>query len=138
MLHQNGSLINFYIMTLTAAPLSYHLDYKNSSLRVFFFYCQTPWWIRQFLFRPLIIVIKCLNSMKETVLETEIWVVLGSRGYREKKLPTAISKQLFQVVFFNFLWAKEIFKHFLKIFLRPHRKVTLYKANKSIRKFVRK
>ena len=55
----------------TAAPLFYHLDYENSSLRLFFlfFYCQAPWWIRQFIFRPLIIVIKCLNLLKATVLE---------------------------------------------------------------------
>ena len=32
-------------------------------------------------------------------LEMKFWAVLGSRGCREKKLPTAISMQLFGVVF---------------------------------------
>ena len=37
-----------------------------------------------------------------------------------KKLQTAISMQLFEVFFFNFLCAKRIFKNFLNTFLHPH------------------
>jgi hypothetical protein len=32
----------------------------------------------------------------------KFWAVLGSLGCREKKLPTAISMQLFEVVFSSF------------------------------------
>ena len=32
-------------------------------------------------------------------METKFWTVLGSQGCREKNLPTAISMQLFGVVF---------------------------------------
>ena len=42
--------------------------------------------------------------------ELKFWAVRGCR--EKKKLPTAISKQLFDVVFLNFLWAKKIFKVF--------------------------
>jgi hypothetical protein len=44
--------------------------------------------------------------------EMKFWAVLGSRGCREKNLPTAISKQLFQVVFSTFCGQKK----FLNIF----------------------
>ena len=43
----------------------------------------------------------------------KFWAVFGIRGCREKNLPTAISMQLFRVVFFNFLWAKGKFKQIL-------------------------
>jgi hypothetical protein len=39
--------------------------------------------------------------------EIKFWAVLGSRGCREKKLPTAISMQLFGVVFSTFLGQKK-------------------------------
>ena len=48
--------------------------------------------------------------------EMKFWAVLGRRGCREKNLPTAISMQLFGVVFSNFCRQKETFKMFLKIF----------------------
>ena len=38
----------------------------------------------------------------------KIWAVLGSRGCREKNLPTAISMQLFGVVFSTFGGQKKI------------------------------
>jgi len=44
--------------------------------------------------------------------EMKFWAVLGSRGSREKKIPTAISMQLFGVFFFNFLWAKTYLKKY--------------------------
>ena len=47
--------------------------------------------------------------------ETKFYAVLGSLDCREKKLPIAISKPLFGVVF-NFLGSKKIFKNFLKKF----------------------
>jgi hypothetical protein len=37
----------------------------------------------------------------------KFWAVLGSRGCREKKLPTAISMQLFGVVFSTFCGQKK-------------------------------
>ena len=46
----------------------------------------------------------------------KFWAVLGSRGCREKKLPTAISMQLFEVVFSTFCGQKNIFKFFEKYF----------------------
>jgi hypothetical protein len=39
--------------------------------------------------------------------EIKFWAVLGSRGCREKKLPTAISMQFFGVVFSTF-WGQKI------------------------------
>ena len=39
--------------------------------------------------------------------EMKFWAVLGSRGCREKTLPTAISMQLFGVVFWTFLGQKK-------------------------------
>jgi hypothetical protein len=44
--------------------------------------------------------------------EMKFWAVLGSRGCREKKLPTAISKELFQVVFSTFCGQKKFLKNF--------------------------
>jgi hypothetical protein len=38
--------------------------------------------------------------------EMKFWAVLGSRGCREKKLPTAISRQLFGVVFSTYCGQK--------------------------------
>ena len=52
--------------------------------------------------------------------EMKFWAVLGSQGCKEKNLPTAISMQLFGVVFSTFLWAKKNFKIFLNIFQHPH------------------
>ena len=51
--------------------------------------------------------------LDKRILKTEMkfWAVLGSWVCREKNLPTAIRKQLFEVVF-HLLWAKI----FLKIF----------------------
>ena len=40
--------------------------------------------------------------------EMKFWAVLGSRGCREKNLPTAISMQLFGVVFSTFCGQKKI------------------------------
>jgi hypothetical protein len=40
--------------------------------------------------------------------EMNFWAILGRRGCREKKLPTAISKQLFEVVFSTFFGQKKI------------------------------
>jgi hypothetical protein len=40
----------------------------------------------------------------------KFWAVLGSRGRREKKLPTAISMQFFEVVFSTFCGQKNVFK----------------------------
>ena len=39
----------------------------------------------------------------------KFWVVLGSRGCKEKNLLTALSKQLFEVVFWTFCVQKEYF-----------------------------
>ena len=44
--------------------------------------------------------------------EMKFWAVLGSRGCREKKLPTAISMQLFEVVFSTFCGQKNILNFF--------------------------
>jgi hypothetical protein len=41
-----------------------------------------------------------------------IWAVLGRRGCREKNLPTAISMQLFEVVFSTFCGQKKYLKFF--------------------------
>ena len=41
-------------------------------------------------------------------IEMKFWAVLGSRGCSEKKLPTAISMQLFGVVFSTFCGQKKI------------------------------
>jgi hypothetical protein len=41
--------------------------------------------------------------------EMKFWDVLGSWGCREKKLPTAISKQHFEVVFSRFCGQKKPF-----------------------------
>jgi hypothetical protein len=40
----------------------------------------------------------------------KFWAVLGSRGCREKNLPTAISMQPFEVVFSTFCGQKTIFE----------------------------
>ena len=48
----------------------------------------------------------------------KFWAVLGSQGCREKKLPTAISMQLFWVVFSTFCGQKKFKKKtFMKTFL---------------------
>jgi hypothetical protein len=44
----------------------------------------------------------------------KFWAVLGSQGCREKKLPTAISMQLFGVVFSTFCGQKENLNFFNK------------------------
>ena len=46
------------------------------------------------------------------IYETEMkfWAVFGKQGCREKKLPTAISMQLFGVVFSTFWGQKKYFK----------------------------
>ena len=44
--------------------------------------------------------------------EMKFWAVLGSGGCREKNLPTAISMQLFGVVFSTFCGQENIFKSF--------------------------
>ena len=44
--------------------------------------------------------------------EMKFGAVLGSWGCREKKLPTAISKQLFQVVFSTFCGQNKFLKNF--------------------------
>ena len=53
--------------------------------------------------------------------EMKFWVVLGSQGCREKNLPTAISKQLFQVFFVGkrIFWkfSKNIFASALKSYI---------------------
>jgi hypothetical protein len=46
----------------------------------------------------------------------KFWAVLGSQGFREKNLPTAISMQLFGEVFSTFCGQKKILKIFLKKF----------------------
>ena len=43
--------------------------------------------------------------------EMKFWAVLGSRGCREKNLPTAISMQLFGVIFSTFCGQKQIQKY---------------------------
>jgi hypothetical protein len=43
-------------------------------------------------------------------MEMKFWAVLGSRGCREKKLPTAIRMQLFGVIFSTFCVQKKILK----------------------------
>jgi hypothetical protein len=56
--------------------------------------------------------------LDEIIYKTDMmfWAVLGSRGRREKKpLRTAISKQLFEVIFSTFCGQKEI-KIFRKAF----------------------
>ena len=50
--------------------------------------------------------------LDKRIYETEMkyyWAVLGSRGWREKILPTAISMQLFGVFFSTFCWQKMFF-----------------------------
>ena len=42
-------------------------------------------------------------------MEMKFWAVLGKRGCREKKLQTAISMQLFEVVFSTFCVQKDGF-----------------------------
>ena len=44
-------------------------------------------------------------------MEMKFWAVLGRRGCREKKLPTAMSMQLFGVVFSTFCGQKELKKY---------------------------
>ena len=43
----------------------------------------------------------------------KFWAVLGRQGCREKKLPTAMSMQLFGVVFSTFCGQKELKKYFV-------------------------
>jgi hypothetical protein len=53
----------------------------------------------------------------------KFWAVLGSRGCREKNLPTAISMQLFEVVFSTFCGQKTylyIFKNILASALKSY------------------
>ena len=39
----------------------------------------------------------------------KFWTMLGSWGCKEKKMPTAIGMQLFEVIFSNFCEQKNIF-----------------------------
>ena len=52
---------------------------------------------------------------KNYKMEMKFWAVLGRRGCREKKLTTAISMQLFWVVFSTFCGQKKIRIFFLNI-----------------------
>jgi hypothetical protein len=45
-------------------------------------------------------------------METKFWAVLDSRACREKNFPTAISKQLFQVVFSTFCGQNKFLNNF--------------------------
>ena len=59
--------------------------------------------------------------------EMKFWAVLGSRGCREKKLPTAISMQLFEVVFSTFcLQTKDLKKSFANKKLKRSSKKVAY------------
>jgi hypothetical protein len=55
--------------------------------------------------------------LDKRIYKTEIkfWAVLGSRGCKEKKLPIAISMQLFEVVFSTFCGQKENLNFFKDI-----------------------
>ena len=59
----------------------------------------------------------------------ELGAVLGSRGCREKKLPTAVSMQLFGVVFSTFCGLKKL-KEFNKYFSIRTEKLHSIKAKK--------
>ena len=62
----------------------------------------------------------------------KFWAVLGSRGSREKKLPTAISMELFEVVFSTFCGQKKYLKKFQKYFsIRTEKlhNIKVYKKN---------
>ena len=48
-------------------------------------------------------------------MEMKFWAVLGRRGCREKNPPNCHKYATFWGVFFNFLWAKKIFRIFQKI-----------------------
>ena len=54
--------------------------------------------------------------IKQFIERMKFLAVLGSRGCREKKLPTAISMQLFGVGFSTFVGKKKKIKNILKIF----------------------
>ena len=53
----------------------------------------------------------------------KFWATLGGLQREKKNLPTAISMQLFGVVFFNFLWAKKSKYFFLKIYIKIYKKL---------------
>ena len=61
----------------------------------------------------------------------KFWAVLGSRGCREKQVPTAISKQLFEVVFELFV-GKKIKIYFFKNAEKLHNKEKYFKNLKKI------
>ena len=63
----------------------------------------------------------------------KFWAVLGRRGCREKKLPTAMSMQLFGVVFSTFCGQKElkIFKKYLSIRIEKLLNTKLRKLSKN-------
>ena len=65
----------------------------------------------------------------------KFWAVLGSRGCREKNLPTAISMQLFEVVFSTFCGQKKNLR-----FLKKYFSVRIEKLHKMdfIKKFFEK
>jgi hypothetical protein len=54
----------------------------------------------------------CGHGSQSEKTEMKIWAVFGSQGCREKNLPTAISMQLFGVVFPTFCGQKENLKSF--------------------------
>ena len=69
----------------------------------------------------------------------KFWAVLGSQGCREKKLPTAISMQLFGVVFFNFFVGKKnLNKKNQKYFSIHAEKLHSIKAYTYFKKIVRR
>ena len=93
--------------------------------------------------QPLTIYIYCSTTNQRSytrwlykiIYKTEMkfWAVLGSWGCREKNLPTAISMQLFEVVFSTFLasalksyikWLLWLFFFFLKKFEKVEKKTT--------------
>jgi hypothetical protein len=53
-----------------------------------------------------------MNFKRIHKTKMKFWAVLGSRGCREKNLPTAMSMQLFEVVFSTFCGQKSTFKFF--------------------------